>query len=358
MIYTGEVMANLSGGYARGADYDALLTLSLRLDLQKLIHWEGGTFYVSGLYPHGEGISGRYVHDYNLVSSLDAYDSPRIFELWLQQAFCGGNFTIRAGLLTSDTDFFDSSNADLFVNSVFGTMGTTAHNLDLPTYPLSSEGIRLHATLTPQVYIQALIVDDNPGNPLADNRHGVRLGFDASHGVLSILEAGGTCGQASVYKVGGYYDSQFHPDIATPSDAHGDYGFYALTDQQLWTAPGSTADSPRGVSGFARVGYAPDQRNPVVYYFDTGINGTGLIPGRASDILGLAFSFERLGTDVELASGAPVLAHHEHVIELTYLANIAPNISLQPDLQYVINPGGFGRAPNALVAGVRFNLTF
>jgi carbohydrate-selective porin OprB len=46
------------------------------------------------------------------------------------------------------------------------------------------------------------------------------------------------------------------------------------------------------------------------------------------------------------------------VIELTYLANICPNFSLQPDIQYIINPGGFGKASNALVAGVRFNLTF
>ena len=28
------------------------------------------------------------------------------------------------------------------------------------------------------------------------------------------------------------------------------------------------------------------------------------------------------------------------------------------DIQYIINPGGIGKIPNALVAGIRFNLAF
>jgi porin len=364
-IYTGEVLGNLSGGYARGADYEGLITLSLKLDLQKIAHWEGATFYVSGLYPHGAGITARYVHDYNTVSSLDAFDSPRVFELWLQQALFDGKFSIRVGSLTTDNDFFLSTNAALFVNSGFGTMSFTAHDLALPTYPVASEGIRLHADLTPDFYIQGLVVDDNPGFENTNNLHGARFGFQSSHGVLTVMEAGhsppqpaNAKGPGPTYKVGGFYDTQFHPDIEAPTDSHGTYGFYAIADQPLYTAPGSTADVPLGLSGFARFGFAPDERNPVVYYFDTGLDYTGLIPGRSKDILGAAFSFERLGADVTLSSGAPVLEHHEHVLEVTYLATLTDSLSIQPDFQYVINPGGFGKAPNAVVAGVRFNVTF
>jgi porin len=61
---------------------------------------------------------------------------------------------------------------------------------------------------------------------------------------------------------------------------------------------------------------------------------------------------------VYLASGAPVLSHHENVLEITYLANLTEWFSLQPDFQYIFNPGGFGRTPNAAVAGIRFNVTF
>jgi len=366
VVYQGGALGDLSGGYARGSTYEALLTVSLKLDLQKLVNWNGATFYVSGLDPQGTSVTQRYVHDYNVVNSVDgSYNSVRLFELWLQQALWDGKFTIRVGQLTTDTDFFNSANAALYINSIFGTMGPEAHNIDLPTYPLASEGIRLHVDLTPSLYVQALSVDDNPGSPIIDNRHGGRFGFDSRHGVLSFLEGGYTAPQAANatmpaadYKVGGYYDTQFHPDVAVATDSHGTYGFYLMTDQPLYTAHGSTADSPRGVAGFARISGAPDQRNPVVYYFDAGLNGMGLIPGRPKDVMGLAFSFERLGTDVQLASGEPVVSHHEHVIELTYQANLTGSFAVQPDLQYVINPGGFYRTPNALVAGVMFNLTF
>jgi porin len=366
VAYQGGALAGLSGGYARGGTYEALLTVSLKLDLRKLVSWNGATFYVSGLDPQGTSLTGRYVHDYNVVNSVDAsYNSVRLFELWLQQALWDGKFTIRIGQLTTDNDFFNSPNAALYINSIFGTMGPEAHNADLPTYPLASEGVRVHADLTPSLYLQAISVNDNPGFPATDNHHGVRFGFNSTHGVLSYLEAGYTPPQAANatmpgadYKVGGFYDTQFHPDVATATDSHGTYGFYLMTDQPLYTAPGSTADSPRGVAGFARFSAAPDQRNPVVYYFDAGLNGTGLLPGRPKDVLGAAFSFERLGTDVQLASGAPVISHHEHVIELTYLANLTDHLAIQPDIQYIINPGGFYRTPNALVAGVMFNLTF
>ena len=362
--YSGEVFANLSGSAARGADVEGLLTLSVNLDLEKLIHWQGATLYASMLYPHGDGITGEYVHDYNVLSSIDAYDSPRLFELWLQQAFCGGSFTLRAGELTTDNDFGVSSNGALFINSIFGILGPMDHNVDLPTYPVTSEGIRAYAQLTPVTWLQAIAVDDNPGLQNTSDQHGARFGFDRGHGVLTFLEAGyspipacNAQATRATYKLGGYYDSQFHPDVSASSTAHGDYGFYAIADQPLYT-PGSTQANPSGLSGFARFGIAPDQRNPVVYYFDTGFNEIGLFPGRPKDTLGAAFSFERLGTDVDLADGAPVLSHHEHVIELTYLAILNDRLSLQPDLQYIINPGGFTRAQNAFVAGMRVNVTF
>jgi len=183
--------------------------------------------------------------------------------------------------------------------------------------------------------------------------------------VLSFVEAGYTPDPSSNgsvfgadYKLGGYYDSQYHPDISSGSSSHGDYAFYAVVDQPLYIAPGGTKDSPQGLSGFTRLSYAPDQRNAVVYYFDTGFNYTGPLPGRPKDILGGAFSFERLGTDIEPLSGAPVLSHHEHIVEMTYMANVTDWFSLQPDLQYIINPGGIGRTQNAFVAGVRFNVSF
>jgi porin len=363
--YSGEAFANLSGGVRRGGDYEGLVSISVDLDLQKLFHWDGATLCASMLYPHGNGITDQYVHDYNVVSNIDAYDSIRLFQLWFQQAFFDDRFSIRAGQLATDNDLLVSNNSALFINNAFGAIGTIVHDVNQPTYPVGSEGIRLRCDVTPLFYLESMAVDDNPGAQNLGDKHGTEFGPDRSHGVLAFFEMGyipnpslGTSPLGAAYKFGGYFDSQFHPDISKGSSGHGDYGFYAVADQPLYVPTGVANGSPEGLSGFARVSYAPDQRNAVVYYFDAGVNYTGMLPGRPTDIFGAAFSFERLGADVDQAFGAPVLSHHEHVIEITYLANLTDWLALQPDFQYIINPGGVGRIPNALVAGIRFNFSF
>jgi len=363
--YSGEGFENFSGGVKRGGDYEGLLTISGSFNLETLVRWDGATLYASMLYPHGNGISDGYVHDYNLLSNIDAYDSIRLSELWLQQDLFGGNFSIRVGHLVTDNDFYVSNNSSLFFNSAFGVLGTVLHNVAAPSYPVASDGIRLRDNVTKAIYIQALAVDDNPGVQNIDDKHGTLFGIHGSDGVLGFLEAGyiphppnsGSPLQAA-YKLGGYFDSQYHPDIFTGTTRHWDYGFYAVVDQPLHVVSSGTNGSPWGLSAFARVSYAPDQRNAVVYYFDAGINDTGILSWRPGDVFGVAFSFERLGTDLDLASGAPVLAHHENVLEVTYQINLNAMFSLQPDFQYIFNPGGVGKTPDAAVGGIRFSVTF
>jgi carbohydrate-selective porin OprB len=85
--YTGEIFGNLSGGIQQGASYEGLLKLTLQLDLKKILDWDGASIYASALYPHGNGLSSQYTGDFNLLSSIDASDSVRLFELWFQQKF-------------------------------------------------------------------------------------------------------------------------------------------------------------------------------------------------------------------------------------------------------------------------------
>ena len=46
------------------------------------------------------------------------------------------------------------------------------------------------------------------------------------------------------------------------------------------------------------------------------------------------------------------------VVEFTYQARITPSLVVQPDLQYIINPGGTTDLNNAFVIGARAALTF
>jgi porin len=46
------------------------------------------------------------------------------------------------------------------------------------------------------------------------------------------------------------------------------------------------------------------------------------------------------------------------VLEATYQAELAPWMTIQPDIQYIINPGGQSSIDNALVIGCRASILF
>ena len=94
------------------------------------------------------------------------------------------------------------------------------------------------------------------------------------------------------------------------------------------------------------------------FYFDTGFNYKGLIPGRAGDIAGIGLSYTKLSPDLRDEDGLPLETHHETILEATYKIQLKEWLTLQPDVQYIFNPGASEKADNALVAGVRFNVCF
>jgi porin len=136
----------------------------------------------------------------------------------------------------------------------------------------------------------------------------------------------------------------------------GDFAVYGVIDQMLWRAPGGRGE--RALEGFVRVMAAPDDRNPISLYLDAGLTFKGLVGSRPDDLIGLA-----------VATGmATPIPDYETTIELTYRMQLAPNWLLQPDLQYIVHPGGnvanprdptgATAIPNAFVVGLRTILKF
>ena len=80
---------------------------------------------------------------------------------------------------------------------------------------------------------------------------------------------------------------------------------------------------------------------------------SGFVPRRPDDEIGISMAMVRCGADYRAAAGAE---SHETVFELTYRAHIHDLIRIQPDIQYIINPGTDRTLENALVIGVRMEL--
>ena len=73
---------------------------------------------------------------------------------------------------------------------------------------------------------------------------------------------------------------------------------------------------------------------------------------------GLAVARAQLGRTARRAAAPARLDKHETIIELTYARAVTDWLTVQPDVQYIINPGWDPALGNALVGGVRLNFAF
>jgi porin len=158
-------------------------------------------------------------------------------------------------------------------------------------------------------------------------------------------------GHAGHYKIGAYVDSNGYADLSSgdPVEIRGNYGLYLLLDQMVYRE--GEAQSSQGLTPFATLTFAPSNRNTFPGFFSAGFVYPGLLPGRDNDTaaFGLAygkFSKYLRGQDYEM------------VLEWTYEVAIAPWLTLQPDLQYIIKPSGMSQIANALVGGMQIAVNF
>jgi porin len=214
------------------------------------------------------------------------------------------------------------------------------------------------------------------------NRHGFDWNLNASNGYFWMTEGHWRHdfwlpGQI---KVGAWFHTADFPNAdGSASSYWGNYGIYFILDQMIYrekTAAASVLsrdeksaaskpvvasdDEAQGLGVFARLAFDPQDRNFVGFYAEGGFNYKGLIPTRDSDILGAGIGYAQLtnGAKDVLASEGSVNPDYEIVIEVTYQAKITPWLILQPDIQYIIHPGGTRDHGNALILGARVVVTF
>ncbi len=392
--YIGEMFANVRGGIKRGATYDGLFLPQIDVDLEKLIAWRGASFRASMIQAHGPSIASGYVGNLLGVSTIAAVPpSTRLYNLWLQQDLLDGALSIRTGLMTVDAEFMTSRTAFVFMNPGWLGFGLPGGG---PAYPLPVPGVRVRGKPGIEgVYLQAAMFSGDPtghngsNSPATGIPSGTVVSFNG--GAFFIAEAGyainqdnGANGPPIAYKLGGWYhtskrfgDQRYATDglpltdpvsTGVPRDHNGNWGLYGMVEAALYRTGGSG-----GLFGFARIGGSPDDRNLISFYAEAGVTFKGLIPGRAGDTLGTSIGYARIGKnarrldqDTQVFSGNPLypVRSHETVLELTYQMQIAPWMTLQPDMQFVFNPGGRvfndngSVRPNALILGLRSAIIF
>ena len=406
--YIGEFLANVHGGARTGELYQGLLRSDVNLDIEKAGGWKGGAFRVSGLWiqgtePNGRNdIAGMTGAAFLEPSNISAYDTVRLYELWIEQRFFDDKLSIRGGQIALDEKMICSDYACEFIG---GTHGWPAFMSAIipnggPAYPVAGTGVMITGRPHEQIELMATVVDGDVGDQATDSRHGTHFGFGDRNGLLAVFEAvwrrnheEGAAGLPGAYKLGGWYHSGDFDDLrrdtlgrsleddgtlsglassGVASSHSGNGGFYFNIDQMLWR---EKAGSEEGLATYCRVApWMPEDRNQVDLYVAGGLTWRGLLPTRDHDIFGVAVSYVRVsdglrdaqrdanaittlgGTPNNLEEGP--LPDYEMSLEVTYQIALAPWWSLQPDFQYIFHPSGSETLEDAVVVGLRTTISF
>ena len=404
VTHIGEALAPVSGGAKQGTAFEGLLDVTVDTDLGKLVGWRGATTHIRAFQIHNAGGENAADHAGAISdpSNIDALATTRFFTAWFQQEF-GTAGSIRIGQLAADDEFFISDTAGGLINGTFGWGNHLAANLPGggPGYPLATPGLRGQIAVSDTVSVLGAVFSGDPAgsgcsradpdaDPQACNRRGTTFSLDGGAlwmGEFQYLANRGGEGRATglggAYKVGAWFhtgrfaDQRYgrdatgarvslaDPNVVDGTMHDGNWGVYGVADQTIWRGDASS------VSVFLRGAASPSDRNLVSWTIDGGFGLKGLIPGREDDTLTFGLAHTRvsggLDRDVGLFSGAayPVRSG-ETVIELSYAMHVAPWWVVQPDIQYIIRPGGGDPHPdddtrrkgNAFLVGVRSEVSF
>ena len=339
--YITDVLSVVDGGARRGTMLLGRADVTIEVK-GEAVGLPGVVFFVDVLAVQKSGFSDRFVGDGQVVSNVEADSAVRPIEAWLAVPF-GGGVTAKAGLIDLNTEFDVQSVGAMFLNSSHGIGPDFSQSgVNGPSiFPAAASAAMLR--LERDGWKARLGAFDGIAGSRANPRRAA-LRVPGTTGALIVGEVDRTLGRAKLQLGAWRYTARFDSVDATRSGKRPSHGAYALAEATLLARGESKLDF------WFRVGAASADANPIGLYL-----GGGVAWGHDRARLGLAIAHARLG---EPALRGTSSDRAETAIELTYSHRLAPGVIVQPDLQYVINPGWEPTRRDALVAGVRFRFAW
>ncbi|MBN2106204.1 MAG: carbohydrate porin [Deltaproteobacteria bacterium] len=353
LLYLQDIFWNTRGGINThdSGEYPRLFGLYVELDTAKAGLWENGTFFLGLEHISGRNPSETQTGDWQWLSWLSSYERRnQVSEFWYKHTFFDEKLWIKLGKMESNYDFNYMEYSLEFLNSSAMFNPTL---IALPTYPDQDWGAVIGVNPAQWfscnfgVYQGKINGSRSVGNTLDDLR-GPMLIVEPSFK----YDLGGLPGKVNVgaWWNGRRFDAYHkHP---TTHEYHGKaYGFYGFVQQLLWKENPDAEDCSQGIGVFAEYGWAAKDRSEIEDFAGGGLRWQGAIPGRDDDVMGLgAFT-------MYFSDQAGFADHSETALELFYKIQLTGWMALQPDVQYITNPGGDGNR-NAVAVGGRLEFVF
>ena len=378
-----DIQGNPVGGERQAIRSFSNLGLSVTLDLEKLGGWSGASVHLSASWRFGSSLTEQDIGNVFDVANVCCGAAFRVVDVAYQQSVLDSRLDFRVGRIAAGDDFLASPLYGYFVqSSINGNPAGSVFNVPLSSYPTSTWGLRVRGRPIDEI---SMMAGEYNGDPAlgANDKHGADWSMRGP--LFAIAELGylhhqgkNALGLPGNYKLGAFYHDGKYADLfrdvsggsyvasGLPRRVHqGQAGIYVLADQMVYRA--GPQGSAQGLTPFVSVVVAPDTNISVMPFFvNGGLVYRGLVPARVDDIAAFGVSYGRFSAEQQRAQRAERrvsastagVQEHELVLEWSYIMQAAKWLGIQPDLQYIVNPGGTGKVKNAVVIGLQMAVTF
>jgi len=397
LSYLSNLAGNVSGGKKPGGfTYCDNFTLDLEFHSEQLLGYKGGTFSVIMLNRDGNNLSAQNIGNQFTVQQVYGGSTAIFYGLTYDQHFLDDKISFKFGRMAAGDDFASSPLYWLYMNNgIDGNPQSLPVNGSFTAYPWASWAARLRAKTTSETELMLGAYQVTP-QIWRPSMHGLNWNINPNDGVMLIGQFGwsheffkpsasatpptSSDGKSVVasdgkniippgdgpiahglpghYWMGGYYSTWSYPQFGTTQTQTGAYGLYWHFDQMLYRMK-PTQDT--GLTAWSAFVLCPQQNTAKVpFQYNGGLVYTGMIPCRPQDISIFGVIYGNFSSNYAQANQASSggYANYELVYELGYRINMTKFAYIQPDAQWVINPGGTGNIPNALVLGAQIGVTF
>jgi porin len=352
---------------------------------------------VSALDRNGSNLSARNIGNQFTVQQVYGTETAVFYGLVLEQRLLEDKLGIKLGRFSTGDDFASSPLYWLYMNNgIDGNPQALPVNTAFSSYPASVWAARLRVDPSPDWFAMGGVYQATQLNLYQDR--GFDWSMNNSDGVLMIGQVGWTpefCkrpvaaskpsdgksvasgktlaegktvrpvskdsdmqGLLGHYWFGAYYSPWQFAQFDSTETASNSYGFYWHADQMVWQ---EEAGSDQGLTLWSAFVLSPQQNiSKLPFQVNSGIVYKGLAPTRDHDVTMLGFVYGNFSDDyadtvAATGAGSP---SYEIALEAGYRFQITKFAYVQPNVQWIINPGGTGNIPNALVLGAQMNVTF
>ncbi|MDP4003982.1 carbohydrate porin [Methylobacterium sp. NEAU K] len=378
MDYAYQPATNVAGGdrtLVRGAGQFAARGL---FDFQRLLGLEGGSGGITFTHREGRDVT-LDAHLGTQTSVEEVFGRGRIWRLsqfWYDQKLSPW-IDLKFGRLPTGDDFAGFS-CEFQMNALCAMPTGKIAGSYLYNFPVSQWATRLRLGTADSGYLQIGAYQVNPDN-LAD---GLSFDFSRGTGALILSEAAwfpkfGSLSLAGSYRVGGWYETGGGNDVylntrwlplaayrGQPLHRGDRHGIYFVGVQEVYRPDPS--NTTRNVAAFVRAVAGDEETSTYSAQVTSGFIYKGWCAERPNDWIGLG-----LGQTTPNPRAVDAIAMsnlfnrsnkrsptQERFVEAFYSIDVAENIIIRPNIQYITRRGSPEAKPDVVVLGLKSLINF